>query len=86
MLERQGQRLNQLQQTIAEQQETIRLLASKLNWGETSPEASTVRGEAEPQRAQSPAIEDRLKKVEARVSEIGPVKFSGDIRLSFRYL
>ena len=29
---------------------------------------------------QSPA-EDRLKKVEARVAEIGPVKFSGDIRL-----
>ena len=31
--------------------------------------------------AQPAPIEDRLKKVEARVSEIGAIKFSGDIRL-----
>src|SRR5258705_12227021 len=31
MLERQNERLDQLQQTIAEQQETIRLLAGKVN-------------------------------------------------------
>ncbi|MFN2514188.1 MAG: hypothetical protein ABR568_22590, partial [Pyrinomonadaceae bacterium] len=73
--------LEQMLETIAEQQETIRLLASKLNWGEASPEASMVRAEAEPQPAQSPAIEDRLKNVESRISELGSVKFSGDIRL-----
>jgi len=84
MLERQSQRLNQLQQTIAEQQETIRLLASKLNLGETSmPPTPPLAADASVQskQAQSPAIEDRLKKVEARVSEIGAIKFSGDIRL-----
>src|SRR6266550_5515233 len=84
MLERQSQRLDQLQQTIAEQQETIRLLASKLNPEETpalrtSSLAADMSVQTKP--AQSPAIEDRLKKVEARVSEIGAIKFSGDIRL-----
>ena len=81
MLERQSQRLDQLQQTIAEQQETIRLLASKLNPGETStvPLAADTAVQSKP--APSPAIEDRLKKVEARVSEIGAIKFSGDLRL-----
>src|SRR6266498_4150600 len=33
------------------------------------------------QPAQPSAVEDRLKKVEARVAEIGAIKFSGDIRL-----
>ena len=81
MLERQSQRLDQLQQTIVEQQETIRLLASKLNLGETSTPPLAVNVAAEQKPAQSPAIEDRLKKVEARVSEIGAIKFSGDLRL-----
>jgi hypothetical protein len=43
--------------------------------------ASTVPAETEPPMAQTPAIEDRLKKVESRVSELGAIKFSGDIRL-----
>jgi uncharacterized coiled-coil protein SlyX len=83
ILAQQGQRLNQLQQTIAEQQETIRLLASKLNVGERSiSSAATVSGEPGPQTsAAQPAIEDRLKKVETRVAEIGAIKFSGDLRL-----
>ncbi len=41
-------------------------------------EAAGPRIIADPQ---STPIDDRLKKVEARVAEIGPVKFSGDIRL-----
>src|SRR2546423_15648592 len=35
ILERQSQRLDRLQETIVAQRETIRLLASKLNLGET---------------------------------------------------
>jgi putative porin len=81
MLERQSQRLDQLQQTIAQQQETIRLLASKLNSGETSIAPLTADASVQSKPAQAPAIEDRLKKVEARISEIGAIKFSGDIRL-----
>jgi hypothetical protein len=84
MLERQGQRLDQLQQTIVEQQETIRLLASKLNPVYTSAEARGILpadATVQSKPVQPPAIEDRLKKVEARVSEIGAIKFSGDLRL-----
>ena len=79
MLEQQSQRLDQLQQTIAAQQETIRLLATKLN-SVAAPASLTSTSEA-PQPAQPPTIEERLKKVEGRVSEIGAIKFSGDIRL-----
>lgn len=85
MLEQQNERLNQLQQTITEQQETIRLLVGKVN-GQPAPAlapaaAATIRVEAGPTSAQPPSVEDRLKKVETRVSEIGAIKFSGDIRL-----
>jgi uncharacterized coiled-coil protein SlyX len=84
MVEQQNQRLNQLQQTITEQQETIRLLASRMSGAVTAagPDATAAaRVEAPPASAQVPTVEDRLKKVETRVSEIGAIKFSGDIRL-----
>ena len=81
LLERQSQRLDELQRTVTEQQELIRLLAGKLSPAPTSPAVLAVRSEAEPQAKQSPTVEDRLKKVETRVSEIGGVRFSGDIRL-----
>ncbi|MEP6820649.1 MAG: putative porin, partial [bacterium] len=84
MLERQNERLDQLQQTIAEQQETIRLLAGKVNGqpatATTLDATATTRDVVTP-TAQVPTVEDRLKKVETRVSEIGAIKFSGDIRL-----
>jgi hypothetical protein len=85
LVEQQSQRLNQLQQTIAEQQETIRLLAGKINRAEALPETAALRTDGqpypEPQPAQTPTVEDRLKKVEGRISELGAIKFSGDIRL-----
>jgi uncharacterized coiled-coil protein SlyX len=85
MLEQQNERLNQLQQTITEQQQTIRLLVTKLSGLPVTAAASgpplAAGIEAEPSTVQVPAIEDRLKKVETRVAEIGAIKFSGDIRL-----
>jgi len=80
-LEQQNAKLDQLQKIIVEQQQTIRLLAGKLNGAEASPAPLAASVAATPQPVQSPAIEDRLKKVEARVSEIGAIKFSGDLRL-----
>ena len=71
LLERQGQRLDELQRTVTEQQEIIRLLAGKLSPAASSPAVLAVRTEADPQPSQSPSVEDRLKKVETRVSEIG---------------
>jgi hypothetical protein len=80
-LEQQNAKLDQLQKIILEQQQTIRLLAGKLEGAEASPAPLAASVAAATQPAQSPAIEDRLKKVETRVSEIGAIKFSGDIRL-----
>jgi hypothetical protein len=84
MVEQQNERLNQLQQTITEQQETIRVLLGKAN-GQPELAAtmnSTAASAGEAQKTpQPPSVEDRLKKVETRVSEIGAIKFSGDIRL-----
>lgn len=87
-LEQQNSRLDQLQKIILEQQQTIQLLAGKLGGGD-SPSALSGGGvpvvDQPGNRAQDAratvSVEDRLKKVEARVSDIGPVKFSGDIRL-----
>lgn len=80
MLADQSQRLDRLQLTIAEQQETIRLLAGKLNGGEASATA-TAQVPVAPQTVKSPTVDDRLKNVEARVSDLSAIKFSGDIRL-----
>lgn len=87
MLLEQGQRLNQMQQTIAEQQETIRLLASKLTSAEraerpaataaateaASPAAIATSQPAQPAAAK-PTVEDRVKKLEA-------IKVEGDLRV-----
>ena len=81
MLEQQSRRLDQLQQTIAAQQETIRLLATRLNSAETSSAPLGINVAVATQPAQPPTIEDRMKKVEGRVSELGAIKFSGDLRL-----
>ncbi len=80
-LETQNAKLDQLQKIIAEQQQTIRLLAGKLNTSEASPAPLATAVAVQPQPAQPSAVEDRLKKVESRVAEIGAIKFSGDIRL-----
>jgi len=85
LLLEQSQRLDRLQQTISEQQQTIHLLAARLNAGDSA----TVVGGATagnstavaPQTTQTPTADDRLKNVETRLSELGSIKFSGDIRL-----
>lgn len=90
-LRQQGTQLDELRKLLLEQQGTIRLLAGKLTGVEVAPgregvavlaegssEARSARIIAEPQ---SSPLDDRLKKIEARVSDIGPVRFSGDIRL-----
>ncbi len=80
MLERQNQRLDQMQQTIAAQQETIRLLAGKPNPGAASSAPLMAGVATQPQPAQA-TVEDRLKKVEGRVTELGAIKIEGDMRL-----
>ncbi|MDQ2938630.1 MAG: putative porin, partial [Acidobacteriota bacterium] len=80
-LEQQSSKLEQLQKLVVEQQQTIQLLAGRLRGDLTAPNSPAVITAAPAQPTQSPTIDDRLKKVEARVADIGPIKFSGDIRL-----
>ena len=68
MLEKQNQRLDQMQQTISEQQEVIRLLVGKLNAAPTTTAvAIESRTEPGPRPTQSrrPTI---VEKVESRIS------------------
>ncbi|MCM3905124.1 MAG: putative porin [Pyrinomonadaceae bacterium] len=90
-LRQQGTQLAEMRKLLVDQQETIKLLADKLAGTRLAPaheEAAVASNEhletagpriiADPQSTQ---IDDRLKKVEAGLAGIGPVKFSGDIRL-----
>ena len=92
-LKSQNEKLDQMRKLIEAQQQTIQMLAgpgSATAAGATI--APTVANSAESATASAaapsatqnqppPSIEDRLKKVEERVTKIGPVQLSGDFRL-----
>lgn len=90
-LERQNNKLDQLQKTLMEQQSTIQALLEKLS-AQTNATA-TVAKEAETRATistppttteqQQPTVEQRLAKVEGQALKIGPLKVSGDFRLRF---
>lgn len=89
-LERQNTKLDQLQKTLTEQQQTIQALLEKLSAQPNLAAASTAKASdttttvaaatAEPQ---TPTVEQRLAKVEGQALKIGPVRVSGDFRLRF---
>lgn len=92
-LRAQSGRIDQLTSLIAEQQKLINQLvaakSSSLPSTGTITEAGTVATASEASTketataaAQNP-IDDRLKKIEDRVTRIGPFRFSGDFRLRF---
>lgn len=82
-LKQQDAKLDQLQKIILEQQQTIQFLAGKLGGVQSNAPAAMVIASTptQPQADKVPPIEDRLKKVEGRISEIGAIKFEGDFRL-----
>ena len=88
-LERQNSKLDQLQKTLLEQQQTIQALLEKLSTQPTTTAVSAKETEtppsppitAEPQ--QTPTVEQRLTKLEGQALKIGPVRVSGDFRLRF---
>jgi len=75
------QSVEQLQKTVEQQQETIRLLALQLKPADSATVTKAVHVEPISDAPQAPSVEDRLKKVESSVSQLGNIKFSGDIRL-----
>src|SRR5688572_9321522 len=79
-LERQNAKLDQLQKTIADQQQAIQALLEKLS---VQPAKETVSTETVAVKEQAAPVEQRLAKVEGDVKKIGPVRFSGDFRLRF---
>jgi hypothetical protein len=93
-LEKQNSKLDLLQRTLEEQQQTIQALLEKLSATTTAATmpvkesetpstvatTSAVAPEAEPQ---TPTVEQRLAKVEGQTMKIGPVRVSGDFRIRF---
>ncbi|HEU4480097.1 MAG TPA: putative porin, partial [Pyrinomonadaceae bacterium] len=86
----QHQQLEELRKLIVEQQETIKLLSARLDPASNATRqtiaantalAAEHTGPSTAATPQTPSVEDRLKKVEGQISEIGAIKFSGDIRL-----
>ena len=83
--------LEELRKLMLEQQETIKVLTGKLAGFSGAPSREEVAGVVNAAPAaggptiaatpQTPSVDDRLKKVEGRISDLGAIKFSGDIRL-----
>ena len=96
-LAKQGNMLEQLQKTIAEQQQAIQALLEKLSGTNITPANAAVRvipaatiadpaddgssANASSTGAQTPTIEQRLARVEGQALRIGPLRLSGDFRL-----
>jgi hypothetical protein len=90
-LRQQRAQLEELRKLMLEQQETIKVLTGKLAGASGAPSREEVPavvnavpaagGSTIAAASQTPSVDDRLKKVEGRISELGAIKFSGDIRL-----
>jgi len=92
-LERQNNKLDQLQKTINQQQLAIQALLEKLNPEKTETTAvstgtpmtagdsNTTETTAQTQAPNT--VEQRLSKVEGQVTRIGPFRVTGDFRLRF---
>ena len=79
----QNAKLEAMEKIITEQQHLIEALS-----GQRSTSASGKTASADPMvsettaaTAQTPALDDRIKKIEGQVTKIGPFKLSGDFRL-----
>jgi hypothetical protein len=91
-LQQQNKTLNEMRAIIADQQRVIETLSAKAPGSERGEQkdAATVATVAGPSSSappttttQTPAMEDRVKKLEGQVLKFGPFRFSGDFRLRF---
>lgn len=94
-LEKQNSKLDQLQRTISQQQLAIQALLEKRNPekpvqatisaapSSDSVSNTTAAATESSVAPQTPALEQRLARVEGQVLKIGPFKLSGDFRLRF---
>ncbi|MDX6528195.1 MAG: hypothetical protein QOH41_485 [Blastocatellia bacterium] len=85
-LRRQSKTLAEMQALIAEQQRLIETLSAKAAGSDQKLVAPVSTASDKPSsatQAQTPALEERLKKVENKMLAIGGLRFSGDFRLRF---
>ena len=94
-LREQGARIDQLTTLVVEQQRLIAQLTganSTTNVAATTSAGDAANGSSSTRAsdatttsttAQTPSVDDRVKKLEDRVTRIGPFRFSGDFRLRF---
>jgi uncharacterized coiled-coil protein SlyX len=92
-LREQSEKLDKLMAVVAEQQRVITELqthntanlasTTTAATSATTKTAAAANTEASSTPAQTPTVEDRLKKLDERVTKIGPFRFSGDFRLRF---
>ena len=82
-LERQNSKLDQLQKTLLEQQQTIQALLEKLSATAVSTKEAEKPVAISAEAQQAPTVEQRLTKLEGQALKIGPIRFSGDFRVRF---
>ena len=87
-MERQNSKLDQLQKTLLEQQQTIQALLDKLSVqpvlaATAAKEIETANSAAATAEPQAPSVEQRLTKLEGQTLKIGPVRLSGDFRIRY---
>src|SRR5437762_6159026 len=86
VLNEQARQLEDLRTTIANQQRVIEALTAKVIPGEGKigePKDIAAVPTAPAAQNQTPSLEDRVKKVESKVTQLGPFRLSGDFRLLF---
>ncbi len=96
LVRQQTAQLDEIRKLLGEQQETIRLLSGKLAGLRQGTEPTEVKAAKQGLELASfsdlpnpstlaetpaPQVEDRLKKIEERVAQLGSIRFSGDLRL-----
>jgi putative porin len=88
-MRQQSQMLAEMRTIISNQQRLIETLSARTTSGEqkaAEPKdatSATTQLNAASTDTQSPALDDRVKKLEGKVLAIGPFRFSGDFRLRF---
>lgn len=86
-LRQQKEMLSEMRTIISEQRRMIESLSSRTSEARTDARENEAAKEVDSPgpsaQTQTPALEDRVKKLESKVLAIGPFRFSGDFRLRF---
>jgi hypothetical protein len=84
-LRQQSKNLREMRAIIAEQQRVIDTLSARASAGElkSGEQKDVVSATTAAVQNQTPSLEERVKKIESRLPQLGPFRLSGDFRLRF---